>query len=135
MLDTLAVDSSPSDTVARRRTMVADRAADAAGPSVVAAGDDADELVVERRQPVAVGRRPHRSRGVVAVVLLDSNPYPGAVGSHRLVVAVHTLAEHWLDDAGHEYLRTNRKFAEGTMVAAACCIRFRQLKGNKNHSA
>lgn len=135
MIDTLAVDSSPSDTAVRRRTMVADRhAADVVGPSVVAAGG-ADGPVAERRQPVVAVERPHRSHGVVAVVLLDSSPYPVVVGSHRLVVVVHMLplalqnmlAEHWLDDADHEYLRIDHNFAEGTTVAAACCIRFRHL--------
>lgn len=142
MLDTLAVDSIQSDTVARRRTMVADRhAADVAERGVVVAGG-ADEPVVDRRQlAVAVERQPHRIRDVEAVELLDSSPYPGAVGSHRLLVAVHrllveppnTLAEHWLDDAGHECLRTSRNFAEGTMVAAACYIRSRELYAITNY--
>lgn len=101
MLDTLAADNSPSDIVAHRRTMVADlHAVDVAEPGVAAAGG-ADEPVVERKEPaVAVERRLHRNPDVEVVVLLDSSPYPGAVGSHRLVVAMHkrpprnTLAEH-----------------------------------------
>lgn len=128
------MDSSQSDTVVRRRTMAEDRhVADVAGPGVVVAGD-ADEPVESKQPAVVVERRPHRSRDVV-VELLDSSPYPEVVGSHRLAVEVHmrpaapqnTLAEHWLNDVGHECLHTSRNFVEGTTVAAACCIRSRHL--------